>query len=56
MTPASLEIPVGERLKAPAPMGIVPVTMAERELLEFINSVTDLFGPDQTKVLDRDLA
>ena len=28
-----------------------PVSVAERELSEFINSVTDLLGPDQTKFL-----
>jgi hypothetical protein len=28
-----------------------PVSVAERELSEFVNSVTDLLGPDQTRFL-----
>jgi hypothetical protein len=43
--------PVSERPRASGPMNDTPVNIAEYELLTFINSVTDLFGPDQNKFL-----
>ena len=43
--------PVSEPPRAPSPAGGAPVNMAEHELLAFINTVTDLFGPDQNKFL-----
>src|ERR1700679_627764 len=42
---------VNERSRAPRPTNGAPVNMAERELFNFINSVTDLFGPDQNRFL-----
>src|SRR4051794_12564559 len=43
--------PVDEQPIAHAPMSLTPATKAECELLVFVNSVTDLFGPDQAKFL-----
>ena len=43
--------PVDEQPRAHAPMSLTPATKAECELLVFVNSVTDLFGPDQAKFL-----
>ena len=43
--------PVSERPGATRSADAAPVNMAERELLTFINSVSDLMGPDQNKYL-----
>lgn len=43
--------PVSERPGAPSPTSRAAANLAERELLMFVNSVTDLFGPDQNKFL-----
>ena len=43
--------PGNERPRAPTPMNVAPVTVAECELVAFINSVTDLLGAEQTKFL-----
>jgi hypothetical protein len=43
--------PVSERSGACGQMGDAPVNIAERELLRFVDSVSDMFGPDQSKFL-----
>jgi hypothetical protein len=43
--------PVSERSGACGRMSDAPVNIAERELLRFIDSVSDMFGPDQSKFL-----
>lgn len=43
--------PIGERPKGSGPASSAPVNMAECELLTFLDSVKDLFGPDQNKFL-----
>lgn len=42
--------PVSER-PTTGQINYAPLNMAERELLTFINSVADMFGPDQNKFL-----
>jgi hypothetical protein len=43
--------PANERPGALGPVRTAPISIAESELRAFIDSVTDLFGPDQTRVL-----
>jgi hypothetical protein len=43
--------PVSGGTKPRSPVNAGHISVAERELLTFIDSVTDLFGPGQTKVL-----
>jgi hypothetical protein len=42
---------VGEKPQTCGQLGDRAVSVAERELSDFVNSVADLFGPDQTRFL-----